>query len=239
MSAATERLTRRAAALLLDIEGTLGSKAFLSEVLYPYSREQLPAFLAAHAADPQVQQALTDTQRLAEAEGLDASDPVQVLLGWIAQDRKAPPLKKLQGLIWRGGFEQGAFQGHLYPDASAALRRWHAAGLPLAIYSSGSVPAQRLYFGHSVAGDLLPCFRAHFDTDVGPKIEAESYRRIAAALNLAPAQLLFLSDSVAELQAAQAAGVQVLHVLREDTPASPEFVGLADFSLLQIDPIQP
>lgn len=239
MSAAAGQLTRRAAALLLDIEGTLGSKAFLSEVLYPYSRERLRAFVAAHAADPAVQQALAETQRLAEAEGLDAADPVQTLLGWIAQDRKAPPLKKLQGLIWRGGFEQGAFQGHLYPDASRALRRWHAAGLPMAIYSSGSVPAQRLYFGHSVAGDLLPCFRTHFDTDVGAKIKPESYRRIAAALALPPEQLLFLSDSAAELQAAQAAGVQVLQVLREDTPAAPEFLGISDFDDLHLEQIQP
>jgi enolase-phosphatase E1 len=225
-------LNFQAATVLLDIEGTIGSKAFVTEVLYPYSRQHLPAYIDLHRNDPAVAQALQDTVVLS---GNAQADPVQTLLDWIAQDRKAPPLKKLQGLIWQRGFEEGAFQGHLYPDAVQAIRHWHDAGIALAIYSSGSVRAQALYFGNSVAGNLLPWFRAHFDTDVGAKVEPTAYARIAQALGHDPGQILFLSDSVAELRAARAAGLQVLHVVREDTAADPQFVGVRDFAELRVE----
>lgn len=232
----------RAAAVLLDVEGTVGSKAFLADVLYPYARQHLPGYVLRHRDDPAVVQVLHDTRALSlqdgteDIEGSAAADPVQTLLDWIAQDRKAPPLKKLQGLVWRRGFEEGAFQGHLFPDAVQALRRWHAACVPLAIYSSGSVQAQQLYFGHSVAGDIRPWLHAHFDTDVGPKVEPQSYARIAQALGHPPHQVLFVSDSVAELQAARAAGLQVLHAVREDTAPDPQFTSLHDFARLQVEP---
>lgn len=213
--------------MLLDIEGTLGSKAFLSQVLAPYAQQRLRDYVDRHRNDPVVARALQDTQALS---GETSTDPVDTLLHWISQDRKAPPLKKLQGLIWRSGFEQGAFQGHLFPDAVLALERWHRAGVPLAIYSSGSVQAQQLYFGHSVAGNLLPWLSAHFDTDIGAKMDAASYVHISRALGLAPEQVLFLSDSVAELFAARTADLQVLHVVREDTVADSRFTTISDFS---------
>jgi len=221
----------QAGAVLLDIEGTLGSKTFLSQVLAPYAQQHLRDYVDRHRDAPMVAQALLDTQALA---GDAASDPVDILQHWISQDRKAPPLKKLQGLIWRRGFEQGAFQGHLFIDAVRALQRWRQAGVPLAIYSSGSVQAQQLYFGHSVAGDLRPWLSAYFDTDVGAKVEAASYARIAQALGQPAAQVLFLSDSVAELQAARSVGMQVLHVVREDTVADARFTSLTSFDGLQI-----
>jgi enolase-phosphatase E1 len=225
-------LNLQAATVLLDIEGTIGSKAFVTEVLYPYSRQHLRAYVDLNRNDPVVTQALDDTQALS---GAAQADPVDTLLDWIAQDRKARPLKKLQGLIWQRGFEEGAFQGHLFPDAVRALQRWRDAGVGLAIYSSGSIQAQKLYFGHSVAGNLLPWFHAHFDTDVGAKVESASYARIAEALGHDPEQILFLSDSVAELRAARAAGLQVLHVVREDTVADPQFTGVHDFAGLQVE----
>lgn len=226
-------LNLQAATVLLDIEGTIGAKAFVTGVLYPYARQHLRAYVDLHRDDPFVAQALSDTVALS---GAAAADPVDTLLEWIAQDRKAPPLKKLQGRVWQRGFETGAFHGHLYPDAVEALRRWRRAGVALAVYSSGSVQAQRLYFGHSVAGDLLPWFQAHFDTDVGAKGESASYTRIAAALGRAPGEVLFLSDSAAELRAAHGAGLQVLQVVREDTAADPQFRGVADFAELRIEP---
>lgn len=222
----------RAATVLLDIEGTIGSKAFVTEVLYPYSRQRLRAYVERHPNDPVVAQTLSDTAALS---GNAQVDPVETLLDWIAHDRKARPLKTLQGLIWRQGFESGAFQGHLYPDAVQALQRWRNAGVALAIYSSGSVQAQSLYFQHSVAGDLLPWFLAHFEPDVGPKAEPASYARIAQALHHDPQQILFLSDSVAELHAARAAGLQVLHVVREDTVADAQFTGVRDLTGLRVE----
>ncbi len=225
------QLQFEAAVVLLDIEGTIGSKTFLTQVLAPYAREYLRSYIAQHQDLPAVVQALQDTVALSGTPGVD---PVDTLLEWIDQDRKAPPLKKLQGLVWQAGFEGGAFQGHLFPDAVDALRQWHAQGLPLAIYSSGSVQAQHLYFAHSVAGNLRPWFVAHFDTDSGAKVEAASYGRIAAALGQAPARVLFASDSVAELQAAQTAGLQVVHVVREDTAPDARFAGVHSFAEFQV-----
>ena len=144
---------------------------------------------------------------------------VEVLQGWIDEDRKHTALKALQGMIWADGYRNAAFSAHIYPDAAPALRQWHAAGLPLYVYSSGSVPAQRLFFGHSAAGDLTPLFAGWFDTEVGGKREADSYRHIAGAIGRPAGQILFLSDLVEELDAARDAGLQTVLVdRREDYP---------------------
>ena len=232
-------IVRSAQLVLLDIEGTIGAQSFVKEVLFPYASAHLRDFVQHHADSAEVQQVLADTVNLARQLAAPAQrdapiDPVQELLHWIAEDRKASPLKKLQGLIWLRGFESGAFQGHLYADAIVALQRWHAAGLSLAIYSSGSVASQHLYFGHSVAGNLLPLFSGHFDTDVGAKSDPQAYARIAALTHTAAADILFLSDAPAELEAAQNAGLQVVHVVRETTPPAPRFVSVTDFSQLTL-----
>ena len=233
---------RKARLVLLDIEGTVGAQSFVKQVLFPYASAHLRDFVARHAQDEVVLQALADTVVLAQqlAGSVHSGkqiDPISTLLQWIAEDRKAPPLKKLQGLIWRSGFESGAFQGHLYPDAVAALRQWHASGLRLAIYSSGSVASQHLYFGHSVAGNLLPLFCAHFDTDVGAKTSERAYTQIAELRHTPAADILFLSDLPAELDAAQHAGLQVIHVVREGTAPDARFAAITDFSQLTLQPI--
>jgi enolase-phosphatase E1 len=133
---------------------------------------------------------------------------------WIDEDRKITPLKTLQGLIWDAGFRDGAFKGHVYPDAVAGLRRWHAAGLKIYVFSSGSVAAQKLIFGFSEAGDLTPLFSGYFDTTTGPKREAIAYTRIAETIGLPPDAVLFLSDVSAETDAAKAAGMQALLIDR-------------------------
>src|SRR5690606_20918861 len=119
---------------------------------------------------------------------------VETLQGWIDQDRKHTALKALQGLLWREGYLRGELQADMYPDAVAGLRRWHAAGHRLAVYSSGSAPAQKLLFGHTEAGDLSPLFDAFFDTEVGNKRDADSYRLIADTLDRSPGDVVFLSD---------------------------------------------
>lgn len=174
-------------AILTDIEGTTSSIAFVAEVLFPYARAHLAAYVAAHPAET--------APILAEVAASDPGDPVATLLRWIDEDRKATPLKALQGMIWSDGYASGAFRGHIYPDAVAGLQRWHAAGIALYVFSSGSVPAQKLLFGHSDAGDLTPLFSGYFDTTTGPKREAASYAKIAEAIGIAPADVLFLSDT--------------------------------------------
>ncbi|MBO7942765.1 acireductone synthase, partial [Streptomyces sp. S9] len=103
--------------------------------------------------------------------------------------------------------------------AAPALQRWKDAGLRLYVYSSGSVPAQRLLFGHSDVGDLTDLFSGFFDTEVGGKREAASYQRIRESIGLPGEEILFLSDVVEELDAAREAGLgTVLVDRREDYP---------------------
>ncbi len=211
----------RARAVLVDVEGTTSTIAFVHDVLFPYADEHLDAYVAAHRNEPEVAQAMLDAARLAgiEAEPDDAT-VLAHLHAWIAQDRKATPLKTLQGLIWAEGYERTGLRGHVYPDAAAGLRRWHAAGLRLYVYSSGSVEAQRVLFANSAQGDLSPLFSGNFDTTVGGKRDAPSYRVIADVIGLPPRDVVFLSDVDPELDAARSAGMQTVRLLRPaDTPA--------------------
>jgi enolase-phosphatase E1 len=220
--------------VLLDIEGTLSSQSFVTQVLYPYVSERLRDYVAGHADDSVVSKALADTRQLS---GKPDEDPVDSLLGWLAEDLKAPPLKKLQGLVWESGFLEGAFQGQIYPDALKALQHWHAQGIPLVIYSSGSVQCQKQFYQYNEAGDLLYLFSGYFDTDVGAKVESSSYTRITGELSLSPSEVLFLSDNPRELVAAQSAGLQVVQVLREGTPPDPRFLAIADFAEITVAPL--
>jgi len=207
-----------ATTILTDIEGTTSSIAFVKDVLFPYARRELPRFVREHGTEPEVRRWLDAVAT--ESGGICGDDViVETLQGWIDQDRKHTALKALQGMLWRDGYARGDFRGHIYPDAADALRSWHAAGQTLAVFSSGSVDAQKLLFGHSEAGDLSALFSGWFDTQVGHKREADSYRQIAAALGRKPQDILFLSDIVEELDAARDAGLQTLLLDRiEDYP---------------------
>lgn len=206
-------------AIVTDIEGTTSSLSFVKDVLFPYSRERLPDFVRSRSKDPAVQQLLDEVRT--ETGARDETALISQLLQWIDEDRKAPPLKALQGLIWETGYRRGDFTGHIYPDAASALRAWHARGLRLYVFSSGSVKAQQLLFGHTTEGDLTSLFDGYFDTTIGPKREPESYRRIVQAIATSPATTLFLSDVKEELDAARAAGMQTWWVLRDgETPTA-------------------
>jgi enolase-phosphatase E1 len=201
-------------AILTDIEGTTTDIDFVHKVLFPYAAEKLPAYVRAHAGDAALQPILAATRAEMNLPDADNEAVIDCLLGWIAADKKITPLKQLQGLIWEAGYRQGDFRGHLYADAYEGLKRWHAQGVPLYIFSSGSVRAQTLLFGHSDHGDLTPWFSGYFDTTTGAKRDAESYRRIAHAIGSPAQAVLFLSDITEELDAAAAAGMQVLQLVR-------------------------
>lgn len=200
--------------ILTDIEGTTSSIAFVKDVLFPYSRERLPAFIAARVDDPNVRHWLREAAREADIDESDRDAIIAILLRWIDEDRKATPLKALQGMIWREGYETGAYRAHVYPEVAAKLRDWKARGLKLYVYSSGSVAAQKLFFAHSEAGDLTPLIDGYFDTEIGGKREAASYSRIIAAIGEQPDRVLFLSDITAELDAARAAGLRTAQLYR-------------------------
>ena len=203
-------------AMLVDIEGTTSSISFVHDVLFPYARSALPEFVRRHADAPDVRRELDATALEAGLPADDLEGLIATLLAWLDADRKATPLKALQGMVWEAGYRKGAFRAHVYPDAAEALRQWHATGWPLYVYSSGSIHAQQLFFSHSEAGDLEPLFRGFFDTTSGPKREVGSYYEIAGALNLAPEQLVFLSDVPEELDAAHSAGMETVWVIREE-----------------------
>ena len=137
----------------------------------------------------------------------------------IDNDVKATGLKQLQGIIWKSGFHSGEMVAHLYDDTAPALKRWKQQGLDLRIYSSGSIAAQKLFFGHSVAGDILDLFSSHYDTTTGPKKEAESYRKIVADCGIAADRIVFISDVAAELDAAAQAGLQTVLSIRPGNAA--------------------
>ena len=206
------------ATILTDIEGTTSSISFVKDVLFPYARRALPGFVRQHGGEPEVRYwldlAATESGSICRDEMI-----VEMLQGWIDEDRKHPALKALQGLVWADGYASGKYVAHVYPDAADALRAWKAAGHPLFVYSSGSVGAQKLLFGHSGAGDLRSLFTGYFDTAVGGKREAQSYRNVLGLLQVAADQVFFLSDVVEELDAAREAGMQTVLVDRlEDYP---------------------
>lgn len=227
--------------ILTDIEGTTSSITFVKDVLFPYAADHLPAFVKEHINGENVQIALQQTAQLAAEDGdvINADDTdalIAKLLQWISEDRKATPLKALQGLIWKTGYEQGDYKAHMYPDATEYLKKWHDSGLPLYVYSSGSVKAQELFFGYSQDGNLLPLFKGHFDTLMGGKRETQSYLNILAELQkthtgLNAKDVLFLSDIKEELDAAKEAGMQTVWLVRDsDIPADAAHTAVQSFA---------
>ena len=214
-------------ALLLDIEGTTTPIDFVFKTLFPFAGARVEGFLRRRSNDAEIKQLIAELRSTwsgAASSGAPVwieSTPEEKLASaaayvrWlIARDSKITPLKALQGKIWEEGFRSGELKGEVYPDVAPALARWREQGRRIAIFSSGSVLAQKLLFANSTVGDLSPLLAAYFDTTTGPKREPSSYQRIAAALGLPAQQLLFVSDAEAELDAACTAHLQTTHSLR-------------------------
>lgn len=221
--------------IITDIEGTTSSVSFVFEVLFPYFRAHFRDFFDKNHPNqglPDIIAAVQDTVLLEQKHSIDQEAAIETLITWSIEDRKHPALKQVQGLVWRSGYESGAIRGHVYPDVAPALARWQAAGLCLSVYSSGSVQAQQLLFAYSEAGDLRPFFSHYFDTGIGPKRAAESYRRMAETLGGRPTDMLFLSDVVAELDAAREAGLQTVQLLRPGTEAGSTHPVCPDFNAI-------
>ena len=199
-------------AILTDIEGTTTSISFVHDTLFPYAKQHVREYVLAHENDANVQKILKDVEEVAM---VPSDQVVDTLLAWMEQDKKITPLKALQGMMWEEGYRQGAFKGHVYDDAYQQLSLWKTQGIDLYVYSSGSVQAQKLLFGYSTHGDMTPLFSNYFDTKIGGKKESTSYRMIAQQIGLAPQYILFLSDSVDELNAAQESGMQTMLLNRE------------------------
>ena len=221
-------------AILLDIEGTTTPIDFVTKTLFPYASRRLESFLRENAGDTEIRGLMDELRvqyELDERNGLrppawqDDSEESRVRSSaaygqWlIARDSKCTPLKALQGRIWQQGYVSEELHGEVYADVPVAFERWKRQGKIICIYSSGSVLAQQLLFGSVATGDLTPYITAFFDTRVGAKAEAESYRKIAASVCLEPRQFLFLSDASKEVEAAREAGMQALLCERDALPS--------------------
>lgn len=225
--------------VLLDIEGTTSSVRFVYDVMFPYARRELHAYLTEAWETDECRAACEQLAHEAGRESLDAwseaeNAPAMTLVEReVAQlmdaDVKATGLKQIQGLIWRAGFKSGQLVAHVYADVPPALKAWREGGLDLRIYSSGSREAQHQFFGHTEQGDLLPLLSGHYDTHIGAKREADSYRRIAEDWALAPGALLFLSDITEELDAAREAGYRTGLMLRPENAAQEADHGHAEY----------
>lgn len=217
-------------AIVTDIEGTTSSLSFVHDVLFPYARQHMAEFVRRHAQDSAVVPLLNDV-RVEVGEDLKLDKIIEQLQNWMKEDKKITPLKALQGMVWQAGYQDGAFTGHVYDDAVACLSRWHDQGIPLYVFSSGSVKAQKLLFGFSDAGDLSSLFQGYFDTRIGNKRENLAYQAIAKEIGLPAADILFLSDIKEELDAAKSIGMQTVWLLREGEPdAAAEHQQVKDFS---------
>ena len=204
--------------ILLDIEGTTTPIAFVHDVLFTYAREHVREFLLANSDKEEVRADIA-LLRYEHADDVNNGGHPPPLVAdyveWlIAVDRKSTGLKSLQGKIWRQGYVDGTLKSQVFADVAPAFERWHARGLNISIFSSGSVLAQKLLFAHTEAGDLTRFIDEYFDTNVGKKGEAESYRRIAEKVKLPVAEILFVSDVIDELNAAHETGMKVLLSLR-------------------------
>ncbi len=204
--------------ILTDIEGTTSSISFVADELFPYFRENISDLLAL-TDRLVVKEAFDETIQLAKSEDGETlttdEEIIEKLYQWSMEDRKITPLKTLQGVLWDTGYRDGELKGHVYPEVATNLKNWKEQGINLGVFSSGSVPAQKLIFGYSIAGDLTPYFSHYFDTNTGGKREAETYAKIAEELQLNPEEILFLSDVVEELEAADSTGYQTIQLARE------------------------
>lgn len=221
-------------AFLLDIEGTTTPITFVKDILFPYIKEHLEDYLSSHWEEDECKQdvhllkkQIEEDMRQNRACPVHAVDQtvhtdeekairevVDNVLWQMAADRKSTALKRLQGHMWRAAYSSGRIKGEIYQDVVPCIKRWREQGLKVYIYSSGSVEAQKLLFGHSVEGDVLDLFDGHFDTTIGAKVDAKSYERIAERIGRQPEEITFLTDVTREAKAAEEAGLNVVLVVR-------------------------
>ncbi len=223
-------------AIVTDIEGTTSSLSFVKDVLFPYARQHMADYVRKNADATEVQVQLEEVRKIA-GKALNVEAIISLLIQWIDEDQKVTPLKTLQGYIWQAGYKAGDFSGHVYRDAVDKLREWHAQGIKLYVFSSGSVKAQKLIFGHSDFGDLTTLFNGYFDTRIGNKRDPDAYQHIIEETGCAAIEVLFLSDIVEELQAADEAGMQTIQLVREGQAAWHGCPQVNSFELIDLDTI--
>jgi enolase-phosphatase E1 len=224
-----------ARAVLLDIEGTTTPISFVYDVLFPFARARINNYLQTNLDSREVQRDMELLNREHAAEiGNDVPplnyrsraeqiESVVAYIHWLMdRDRKSTALKSLQGKIWEQGYRDRVLRAQVFADVPAALRRWHESGLKTAIFSSGSVLAQKLLFAHTAEGDLTGFIVDYFDTTTGAKNSSESYLEIATRLHVQPPEVVFISDTISELDAALIAGIKTFLCMRPGNHPQPQ-----------------
>ena len=208
--------------VLMDIEGTTTSVSFVYDVLFPYFLTNVDKLLFNDSDE--VIAAFDEVKELVKNESglelLSRQDCINQLVLWCKEDRKVTPLKFLQGVIWEEGYLAGTLVSHVYDDVPHSLKEWYDNKIELAIFSSGSVEAQKLIFKFANQGDLSNYLSAYFDTVTGPKRETNTYKIIADQLQFPASSILFLSDIREELMAAEEAGMQTIQLVRPGTTSN-------------------
>ena len=216
----------------MDIEGTTSSISFVKDVLFPYFLSNIDD-INKLSNIKEVKYAFGQVLRIVKRdENRDITTSEEVILQlkkWCGQDLKITPLKTLQGILWQKGYQNGELLGHVYDDVPVMLENWNFLGKKMGIFSSGSVNAQKLLFSHSVKGNLSTYFSNYFDTNSGSKRDSDTYSLITKELALPSNRILFLSDVIEELAAADMAGMKTIQITREgNLQAWPQSV--SDFS---------
>ncbi|GGP47652.1 acireductone synthase [Shewanella saliphila] len=222
-------------AIIVDTAGTTTDLNFIQDVLFPYSRTAMPEFLEKNQHNVLVDYCISDIKDIALETDASLARVTEILQQWIDEDRKITPLKTLQGLIWKQGYNNAEFTGHIYPDFIESIERITQKGIRIYSFSSGSVDAQKLLFSHSDSGDLTPSFSGHFDTRTGNKLDKQAYCNICNTISLKPKQILFVSDMAEELKAAEAAGMTTCQMLRLPEQVKAKCKTVTSFNELQFD----
>ncbi|NRB24774.1 acireductone synthase [Shewanella sp.] len=220
-------------AIVVDTAGTTTDLSFIKDTLFPYSARALPDFLKENEHNVLVENCICDVRDIALEPDASLERVVEILQLWIAEDRKATPLKTLQGLIWKQGYAKGEFTGHIFPDFIQAIDGIKQQNMRIYSFSSGSAEAQKLLFAHSDGGDLTPKFDGHFDTRTGNKLFKQAYSNIINTISLAPKQVLFISDVVEELKAAEVAGMRTIQMVRSDDQRTGSHKQITSFAELK------
>ena len=212
--------------VLTDIEGTTTPASFIQNVLLPFAHAAL-ADWAARIDLPEVADVLAEVRRMVPDQ-----PELTTLRHWSERDLKIAPLQQLQGMIWEQGYADGALRGQVFADIAPHLRAWTGNAIRVFTFTSGSIQAQRLIFGHSVDGDLSGLIAGFFDTRIGAKRDPDTYVRLAIGMNVPPPAVAFLSDVEAELDAATTAGMRTCHIVRpaSETEPSQRHLVAADFA---------
>ena len=224
--------------ILLDIEGTTTSISFVHDILFPYTKKHLAEFIDNNITDKYVIECLKNTKetvRLEESKDIDNAEAVKTLQHWINIDRKHHALKTLQGLVWKDGYCNSNFTAHIYDDVLPCIKKWKDSGKVIAVYSSGSVEAQKLLFKHTCFGDLTRYISYYFDLSTGSKQDPDAYKRITGRLSTNSRDILFLSDSTDELDAAMSTGIETIQLIRKGTLPCTNHKKAKDFTEIKVD----